>query len=85
MTRNRYPLPLIPDLTDRLVGVTVFSKLDVRQAYDRVRMAAGHEYKTTFKPYDAIRPLRVPRNAVLSHECPGAILGPNANGIRGFT
>lgn len=47
--RNRYPLPLIPELTDRLVGATIFSKLDVRQAYHRIRMAPGHEFKTTFK------------------------------------
>jgi hypothetical protein len=47
--RNRYPLPLIPELIDRLVGAKIFSKLDIRQAYHRVRMAAGHEFKTTFK------------------------------------
>ena len=47
--KNRYPLPLIPELTDRLVGAKIFTKLDVRQAYHRVRMAAGHEYKTAFK------------------------------------
>jgi hypothetical protein len=28
--RNRYPLPLIPELTDRLTGAKIFSKLDVR-------------------------------------------------------
>ena len=47
--KNRYPLPLIPELTDRLVGETIFTKLDVRQAYHRVRMTPGHEYKTKFK------------------------------------
>lgn len=47
--RNRYPLPLIPKLTDRLTGAKIFSKLDVRQAYHRIRMAPGHEYKTAFK------------------------------------
>lgn len=47
--KNRYPLPLIPELTDRLVGSTIFTKLDIRQAYHRVRMAMGHEYKTAFK------------------------------------
>ena len=31
--KNRYCLPLIPKLTDRLVGVTIFTKLDIRQAY----------------------------------------------------
>lgn len=47
--KNRYPLPLIPELTDRLVGSTIFTKLDIRQAYHRVRMAEGHEFKTAFK------------------------------------
>lgn len=31
--KNRYPLPLIPELTDRLVGATIFTRLDKRQAY----------------------------------------------------
>ena len=47
--KNRYPLPLIPELTDRLVGASIFTKLDVRQAYHRIRMAPGHEFKTAFK------------------------------------
>lgn len=47
--KNQYPLPLIPDLTDRLASRKIFTKLDVRQAYLRVRMAMGHEFKTTFK------------------------------------
>ena len=47
--RNRYPLPLIPELTDRLTGAKIFTKLDVRQAYHRIRMAPGHEFKTAFK------------------------------------
>ena len=47
--KNRYPLPLIPELTDRLVGASIFTKLDVRQAYHRIRMVPGHEFKTAFK------------------------------------
>ena len=27
--KNRYPLPLIPELTDRLIGATVFTKQDI--------------------------------------------------------
>jgi len=34
---------------DQLVGATIFTKLDVRQAYYRLCMALGHEFKTTFK------------------------------------
>ena len=47
--KNQYPLPLIPELTNRLIGATVFTKLDIRHAYHRIRMAMGHEFKTPFK------------------------------------
>ena len=47
--KNCYPLPLIPELTNRLVGATIFTKLDIQQAYHRVCMALGHEFKTAFK------------------------------------
>ena len=47
--KNRYPLPLILELIDRLVGWTIFTKLDIRQAYHWVRMTLGHEYKMAFK------------------------------------
>ena len=47
--KNHYPLPLILELIDRLVGSTIFTKLDIRQAYHRVHMAVEHEYKTAFK------------------------------------
>ena len=49
--KNRYPLPLITELTDWLVGANIFTKLDVRQAYHRIRMALGHEFKTAFKTH----------------------------------
>lgn len=55
---------MIPELTDRLVGwlgSKIFTKLDVRQAYHRVRMALGHEYKTAFKTcYDLSEYLVMP-------------------------
>jgi len=31
--KNRYPLPRIDDLMDQLVGVRVFSKIDLRSGY----------------------------------------------------
>ena len=48
--KNHYFLPLILELTDRLVGSTIFTKLDIRQAYHRVHIVVGHEYKMAFKP-----------------------------------
>ena len=52
--KNRYPLSLILELTDRLVGATIFTKLDVRHAYHRVCMALSHKFKTTFKTQDGL-------------------------------
>ena len=39
--KNRHPLPLISKTLDRLVGVKVFSKLDIRNTYHRVRIKKG--------------------------------------------
>ena len=47
--KNRYPLPLINELLDRLHGSTVFSKIDLRNAYHRIRIREGDEWKTAFR------------------------------------
>ena len=47
--KNRYPLPLIPESLDRLSHAKVFSKLDLRGAYQLVRIAEGDEWKTAFR------------------------------------
>ena len=47
--KNRYPLPLINELLDRLSSASIFTKLDIRNAYHRVRIAAGDEWKTAFR------------------------------------
>ena len=46
--KNVYPLPLIQELQNRLGGKKWFTALDVRDAYYRVRMAEGEEWKTAF-------------------------------------
>lgn len=46
--RNRYPLPLISSAFEPLHGATVFSKLDLRNAYHLVRIREGDEWKTAF-------------------------------------
>lgn len=43
-----YPLPLIPSTIERLGRATVFTKLDLRNAYNLVRIRAGDEWKTAF-------------------------------------
>ena len=47
--KNRYPLPLISGLLDRLRGKKYFTKLDLRDAFNRLRIALGDEHKTAFR------------------------------------
>jgi hypothetical protein len=47
--KNRYALPLISELIDRFQGSRVFTRLDLRGAYNLVRIAAGEEWKTAFR------------------------------------
>uniref|UniRef100_A0A670ZB52 Gypsy retrotransposon integrase-like protein 1 n=1 Tax=Pseudonaja textilis TaxID=8673 RepID=A0A670ZB52_PSETE len=46
--RNSYPLPLIPELMERLQEATIFTKLDLRGVYNLVRMRKGDEWKMAF-------------------------------------
>jgi reverse transcriptase-like protein len=47
--KNRYPLPLVSDLMDRLLGARWFTKLDLRDAYHRIRIRKSDQWKTAFK------------------------------------
>ena len=46
--KNKYPLPLIPQLIDRLRGCSLFTKFDVRWGYNNVRIKDGDQWKATF-------------------------------------
>ncbi|KAG1956957.1 retrotransposable element [Pimephales promelas] len=46
--KYRYPLPLVPAALERLRGATVYSKLDLRSAYNLIRIREGDEWKTAF-------------------------------------
>ncbi len=46
--RDSYPLPLINDMLEHLSKGKVFSKLDLRSAYNLIRIKEGDEYKTAF-------------------------------------
>jgi hypothetical protein len=47
--KNQYPLPLISSLLDRLRIGKIFTKLDLRGAYNLLRIRPGDEWKTTFR------------------------------------
>jgi hypothetical protein len=47
--KNRYPLPLIGELLERISTAKYFTKFDVRDGYNRLRMAPGEEWKTAFR------------------------------------
>ncbi len=46
--KNRYPLPLMAMAFELLQGATIFTKLDLRNAYHLVRIREGDEWKTAF-------------------------------------
>ena len=46
---NKYPLPLMTELRERVAGATVFTKLDLKDGYHLIRIRKGDEWKTTFQ------------------------------------
>ena len=47
--KDRYPLPLISDLLDAPRKARIYTKIDLRHAYNLVRIAPGDEWKTAFR------------------------------------
>ena len=47
--KNRYPIPHIDDLLDQTQGCQVFSVIDLKNAFNLVRIRAGDEWKTAFR------------------------------------
>lgn len=59
--KNRAPLPRIDQLIDLTRGSTVFSKIDLRSAYNLLRVADGDEWKTAFRtPFGLFETLVMP-------------------------
>ena len=46
--KNKYPLPMINDLFDRLQGAKVFSKIDLRSGYHHLKIREQDIPKTAF-------------------------------------
>ena len=47
--KNRYPLPRIEDLMDRLVGSCYFTKIDLHSGYHQIRIKGEDVHKTAFR------------------------------------
>ena len=47
--KNRYPLPNIEELQHRLQGAQWFTTIDLRGAYNLIRIKKGEEWKTAFR------------------------------------
>ena len=47
--KNKYPLPLISELINKLQGARYFTKLDVRWGFNNVRVKEGDEWKAAFR------------------------------------
>lgn len=59
--KDRYPLPLISQILDRLAGAQWFTTLDLRGAYNLIRVKPGHEWKAAFRtPFGHFEPLVIP-------------------------
>lgn len=46
--KNKYPLPLIDSVHHQLHSATIFSKLDLHNAYYLVRIKEGDEWEIAF-------------------------------------
>ena len=49
--KNRYPLPLTHDLIDRLQGCNKFTVIDLKNAFNLIRVKEGDEWKTAFRTH----------------------------------
>ncbi len=46
---NRFPLPLMKELQDRTNKAKIFSKIDLKNGYNLIRIKKGDEWKTAFR------------------------------------
>ena len=47
--KNCYLLPLITEIMDQVTGAQYLSKIDLKEAYHRIRIKVGDKWKTAFQ------------------------------------
>src|SRR5713101_4614754 len=47
--KNQYPLPLIPDIIDKLKDTQIFTKFNICWGYNNVWIKEGDKWKAAFK------------------------------------
>ena len=52
--KDRYPLPLISEIQDRIGNAQIFSKIDLRWAYHQIRIKEGDEWKGAFRTKEGL-------------------------------
>lgn len=65
--KNRYLIPLINGMLNRLSNMQIFTKIDLHMGYNNICIKAGNEWKTAF--CTLLWALQVPSNAIRLNQC----------------